>query len=257
MVSSVQPSNYAPPTPLPPNPRLPQTGNDNSSTSGDVVSLSGALALDAVHESLDAARSQSDLALAAGREGAGLLSQLRDVARQAVSAPDDQSRAGLQNSFQSLLQRYGDTIDAAVDAGAGLLAGQALSVNVDPNAAPVTINGYDLRLKDAPGAEDALRLSAASSIGDASSAQAAARDADASLARVDSALGRISASTQRLSAHDHFLGALDAGVAAQVNEPADADGARLLALQASQALNGQSAAIGNSTPQALLGLFRP
>jgi hypothetical protein len=41
-----------------------------------------------------------------------------------------------------------------------------------------------------------------------------------------------------------------------VNEPADAEGARLLALQVRQSLLGSNAAIANSAPQALLSLFR-
>ena len=252
MVTSVQPSSYAPLTPLPINPRPQQTGNDNSNApSGDSVTVSPA----AARAELDGARAATDLALAAGREGAGLLSQIRDVARQAANS-DDASRAGYELSFQSLLTRYSNTINSAISAGADLLSGGAVSVTLDPSAAPISVNGYDLRLKDDPGTEDALRLSTGSTVADPTSALTAARDADASLARVDAALSRLSGAAQRLNAHDQFLGALDAGVASQVSEPADADGARLLALRASQELQGANAAIANSAPQAVLGLFR-
>ena len=206
MVSSVQPGGFIPLTPLQTQPqtRVQRAGSD---AGGDAVSISNA-GVSSAHDALDSARTSTDLALAAGREGAGFLSQLRDLARTAANA-SDADRADLNASFQALLKKYSDTIDGAVNNGADLLAGNSLTVALDPDSSPVTIAGYDLRLKDDPGAEDALRLSTSSNLLDATSALAAARDADASLARVDTALGRLSGASQRLSAHDQFLASLD------------------------------------------------
>ena len=255
MVSNIQPAGFAPIAPLQTQaPRTP-TAAATTATARDSVALSGDADLTNVHDALDGARSVTDLALAAGREGANLLSQMRDLARAAVTA-DDPTRADLNTQFQSLLKQYGDTIGNAVDGGARLLAGESLSIALDAGSAPVTVPGYDLRLKTDPGAEDALRLSTTSNLSDESAARAAARDADASLARVDTALSRLSGASQRLSAHENFLSSLDGALQGGVREPADAEGARLLALQVRQTLLGANAAIANSAPQALLSLFR-
>lgn len=252
MVSSVQPSGFIPLTPLPTQTTQTRPERAGPDAGGDAVALSRAADLTSVQGEIDGARTSTDLALAAGREGAGLISQLRDLARSAINA-DDGARADLNAKFQTLLQKYGQTIDGAIGAGADLLAGNSLTVALDPDSPPVTIAGYDLRLKQDPATEDVLRLSTSSNLLDQGAAQAAARDADASLARVDTALGRFSGAAQRLSAHDQFLASLDT---ANVNEPADAEGARLLALQVRQSMLGANAAIANSAPQALLSLFR-
>ncbi len=195
-----------------------------------------------------------DLALATGREAANIVSQMRDLARAAANG-DDAARAAADQSFKALLQRYEQVVNGAVDAGASVLAGENLTLDVDPDAPPITVQGFDLRLKDAPGAEDVLRLAKGAGLADASSAAASARDADASLARIDIALSRLSGASQKLAAHDGFLNALDKVVANDVVTDLDAEGARLTALQVRQSLAGAQTAIANSAPSALLSLF--
>jgi hypothetical protein len=253
MVSSVQPTAHAPLAPLQTQQRAQQTNNETK-TGGDTVSISTAANAGGAHEALANARKLMDLALGAGREGASILARMRDLARAAIETSDESARAQLDAQFQTLRAKYGETIDGAIQAGANLLGGASLNVTLDSEGAPVTIAGYDLRLKDAPGAEDALRLSRASSL--INDPLGVARDADASLARVDGALSRLSGAAQRLSAHDQFLSALDGATAARVSEPADAEGARLLALQVRQGLLGTNVAITNTAPNALLTLFR-
>ncbi len=254
MVSSVQPTAHTPISPLQIQPRPAQAG-ETGSNARDSVSLSRAASAINPHAELNAARSLLDLALAAGREGASLISQMRDVARASIEASDAE-RAALNEQFQALKSQYSDTVDKAIKAGADLLAGSSIDVAVDSDGAPVTVAGYDLRVKDEPGVEDVLRLSTSSGVGDEASARAAARDADASLARIDVALSRLSGAAQKLAAHDGFLSALEGSVAANIKEPADAEGARLMALQVRQGLLGGNAAIANAAPQALLTLFR-
>jgi flagellin len=253
MVSSVQPAAHSPLAPLQTQQRAAQQTNTENTSARDAVSISGAANLGA-HDALANARKVVDLALGAGREGASILAQMRDLARAAIETSDADARAQLDGQFQALRAKYAETIDSAIKGGADLLNGSSLSVTLDSEGAPVTIAGYDLRLKDAPGAEDVLRLSRASSL--LSDPLGVARDADASLARVDTALSRLSGASQRLSAHDQFLSALDGATAGLISEPADAEGARLLALQVRQGLLGSNAAITNSAPNALLTLFR-
>lgn len=257
MVTSVQPVPYTPLSASVPGASRPQSADPGAGKlRGDKVEtgqgyrseIAGARA------ALTQAGGSLDLALAAGREAANIVSQMRDLARAAASG-DDGARAGADQSFKALLQRYDQVVTGAIDGGASALAGQSVSLDVDPDAPPINVQGFDLRLKDDPGAEDVLRLSKSASLADQSSAAAAARDADSSLARIDIALGRLSGASQKLAAHDGFLGALDRAVANDVAPDLDAEGARLMALQVRQTLAGSQAAIANSAPSALLSLF--
>jgi flagellin len=256
MVTSVQPVPYTPLASSLSNVSRPQTSTTGSQARTDSVEtgqgyrteISGARA------ALGKASGSLDLALAAGREAANIVSQMRDLAR-AASAGDDAARAGADQTFKALLQRYDQVVGSAIDAGADVLAGQSLSLEVDPDAPPITVQGFDLRLKADPGAEDVLRLSTGASLADQSSAASAARDADSSLARIDIALGRLSGASQKLAAHDGFLGALDKAVANDVIPDLDAESARLTALQVRQTLSASQSAIANAAPSTLLSLF--
>jgi flagellin len=255
MVTSVQSVPFTPAT---------APANSNRAVSNDAAARSAATSqadrIDTAYRgdttgsqtALDDATAKLDLALAAGRQAAGLLTQLRDAARSAIGG-SDADKVSANANFTALLQRYGDVVNNAIDGGAGLLSGQSLTVALDPEAAPLTVQGYDLRLKSQPGAEDVLKLSAQTDLSDPA---AVARDADASLARLDTALGRLSGASQRLGSHASFLSALDNAVADDVTPDLDAEGARLTALQVRQTLTGFNAAIANSAPSNLLTLFR-
>jgi hypothetical protein len=71
------------------------------------------------------------------------------------------------------------------------------------------------------------------------------------------AMSRLLDAAYSLEAHQGFLSAA-AGATASVRHDLDADGARLLALQARQGLQALSGAtpIANAEPQAVLSLFR-
>jgi flagellin len=256
MVSSVQPAAYAPVGGVA-NSNRPPSGtapNDAHGVSDSVdVGQGGRAEIGAARGALAEAAGSLDLALAAGREAANIVAQIRDLARSAAAGD---SGAAAEPQFRALLQRYGQVINGAIEGGAGVLAGASLTVPVDPEAPPVTVQGYDLQLKDQPGAEDVLRLSTASSVADSSSATVAARDADASLARIDTALSRLSGASQRLAAHDGFLRTLDGALARGIDPDLDTEGALLTALQVRQSLGGAGSAIANSAPGALLSLFR-
>lgn len=257
MVTSVQSLQYAPTPANVSNTPRPQVGDGGARLARtDVVETGQSYRADiaAARQALTKAAGSLDLALGAGREAANILSQMRDLARAAASG-DDAARTAADQGFKALLQRYDQVVSGAIDAGASSLAGQSLSLSVDPDAPAITVPGFDLRLKDDPGAEDVLRLTRGASLADPVSAAAAARDADSSLARIDIALGRLSGASQKLAAHDGFLGALDKAVANDVETDLDAEGARLTALQVRQTLAGGQSAIANTAPSALLALF--
>lgn len=256
MVTSVQPVPYTPLASTVSTVSRPQTAANGGQTRSDSVEtgqgyrteISGARA------ALGQASGSLDLALATGREAANIVSQMRDLARAAANG-DDAARAGADQTFKALLQRYDQVVSGAVDAGATVLAGQNISLDVDPDAPPITVQGVDMRLKADPGAEDVLRLSSSASLADPTSAASAARDADSSLARIDIALSRLSGASQKLTAHDGFLGVLDKAVANDVVPDLDAESARLTALQVRQTLSNSQSSIANAGPSALLSLF--
>ncbi len=206
-----------------------------------------------VRGGLAEAAAKLDLAVAAGREGAGLLAQMRDLAR---AAAEGRGPAGADETFQALKRQYGETIREAVKGGAQVLAGEPLRARLDEDADPVEIEGADLRLKSDPEPEDLVSLSEDTSLAGPREAAAAAREADASLARVDGALARLSGASLRLGAHDRFLSALDAALARDVAADMDSEGALLAALQVRQTLAGSNSAIANSAPHQILLLFQ-
>jgi flagellin len=256
MVSSVQPATtFIPPTSVAKT--IAQLGaNDSGAPAprGDTVAFTGT-DINGARLAIAGASTALDVGLAAGREAAGVLSQMRDLARAAVNGGAGPSAGIGDAQFKALLQRYSQIIDNAIAGGADILSGKALTLQVDPDTPPVTVQGYDMRLKNEPGTEDVLRLSTSSSLADDGSAISAARDADASLARLDTALSRLSGASQKLAAHDGFLATLDGATAKLVDPEINGESARLIALQVRQTLAGANAAIANSGPGSLLSLF--
>ena len=210
---------------------VPRQGDriDAAVWSGARDSVRGGLAL--VHE-----------ALAVGHEAQSLLLQVRELAR---TGGDD-----AQAKLDSLLTGFSQRLEAAVARGARLLEGEALAVEAEPGAAPVDVAGADLRLKVRPEPKDVLQISANARADDAELAQQAL----VSLDRLQGAMEKLLDAARALEAHQGFLGALDG---AGVRHDLDADGARLLALQARQGLSAVGAKpIANAEPQAVLSLFR-
>lgn len=212
----------------------------------------------AAREDVADARDGIDFAIAAARQARSALAEARDLAlRAADPAAPDAARVAGDVAFRASVQQLGQIVDGAIADGAPLLAGDALSVQADPDSeAAIDIAGLDLRLKSAVTGEEALLLTRGASIADLTSAGESARAADTSLARLDAGLRRLDAEANRLSQHDRVLGALDAALAADVAPDLDADAARLLALQVRQDLSQSTAPIANAKPNAVLSLFR-
>lgn len=211
-----------------------------SSSSSDRVELSAA-SLASARDSVREGIAQVQEALALGHEAMSLLLKTQAAARGELS----------QNELDMLLTAYSDRLDAALARGARLVAGQELTVQAEPGAAPVVIPGADLRLKAEAGGGDVMAVAANARADDPALAQAAQR----SLERLQDAMGRLIESMRALEAHQGFLGAVES--AAGVRRDIDTDGARLLALQVRQGLEAAGAsAIANVEPQAVLTLFR-
>jgi hypothetical protein len=217
--------------------RTAQPQRRDEPANADKVELSPG-ALNAARESVRDGMAQVHEALAAGHDAQAML-----VAVQGFAKSGDQ--AGLAET----LAAFNGRINAAVDRGARVLAGENVFVQAEPGAPPVTISGVDLRLKAEPGLDELIVVSSEARADDAALAQAAQKSMEA----LQEAMGRLIDSVRSLEAHSGFLAAAEAGARGDF----DADGARLLALQVRQGLEAAGAApIANADPQAVLSLFR-
>lgn len=209
--------------------------NDNATSMGDRVDVSGPAAWAAARDSVDMGLSQLDAAMAAGRDAQNML-----LAAQST---------GSQGDLDALLQNYQSGINNTIAGGAVLVGGGAISVQAEPGAAPLSIDGANLQL-DANGG--VLSLSSGAQLSD----PAFQSQVQNSLDSVQSMMARYSDAARGLQAHQGFLGAVN-DVNANVRTDLDADGARLLALQVRQGLEASGVgAIANVEPQAVLSLFR-
>lgn len=197
----------------------------------DKVELSGA-AISGARESVCAGMGQVHEALVAGQDAQAMLVNVQAFAK-----------AGDQAGLTDALAGFGQRVDSAIGRGAFVLTGEDVAVQAEPNAAPVTIPGVDMRL-----GSDVLLVSA-----DAKANDATAQAAQKSMENLQAAMGRLVDSARSLEAHQGFLGAAEAGARGDF----DADGARLLALQVRQGLDAAGGvSIANAEPQAVLSLFR-
>lgn len=214
----------------------PQAQAERQQTSvGDRVDISGS-SLSAARDSVREGLMQVHQALAIGHDAQAML-----VKAQALSRTGGE---GAQAELSSLLSGFAARVEAAIGQGARIVAGENVDVQAEPGAAPVNIEGVDLRFGGA------IEFSADADVADPALPQAVQR----SLETLQDAMSRLLDSARALEAHQGFLGAVQ-GTA--VRHDLDADSARLLALQVRQGLEGAGgAAIANVEPQAVLSLFR-
>lgn len=205
---------------------------------GDSVELSGA-SLAASRDSVRAGLAHVQQALAIGHDAQAMLVQMQAAAK-----------SGSQADLDAALSAFTQRLEAAIARGATLVTGASVSIQAEPGAAPVAIEGVDLRVKAAPSAEDVIAVSSAAKVDDADLPQAVQR----SMEKLQDAMTRLLDSVRALEAHQGFLGAAEAD---SVRSDLDADSARLLALHVRQGLERAGGmGIANAEPQAVLSLFR-
>lgn len=212
----------------------PSEAPKHEGASRDRLELSAA-SIRAAGDSVRDALMQVHSALALGHDAQAMLVKVQALAREGADA---------QAELDALLSSYGRRVEAVLADGARVAFGDAISVQAEPDAPPVAIDGVDLRLGGA------ISVDASAGADRAMLTQAAQR----SLEMLQVAMGRLLDSARALEAHRGFLDA--AAGAAGVRHDLDSDGARLLALHVRQALDGSGAPIANVEPQAVLALFR-
>lgn len=203
--------------------------------SADHIELTASL--NAARESVRAGVTQLHQALALGHDAQATLVKAQSLVRDGAAG---------QGELTALLAQYQARFDALVAQGARVAAGEDILVEAEPGAPALAIAGADLRLGG-----PVLDIAADARVDDAGLPQALQR----SMERLQEAMSRLMDSASALEAHQGFLAA--AGASASVRHDLDADGARLLALQARQGLESAlGVAIANVEPQAVLAHFR-
>lgn len=204
---------------------------------GDRVEITGA-SLNAARDSVRDGLMHVHQALALGHDAQAMLLQVQTLARAGGETA--------QTELSALLSGFAERVQAAIADGTSLVAGEDMAVQAEPGATAVNIAGVDLSLgggtiafgADAQADEPAL-----------------AQTAQRSLEALQEAMSHLLDSARALEAHQGFLGAAQG--ATGIRHDIDTDGARLLALQVRQGLEGASAAaIANVEPQSVLSLFR-
>jgi hypothetical protein len=222
--------------------------NAQSDSSADQVNLGDAALWSAAAASVREGLSQLDKTLDAGQGMETLLRNLQDAAK----AYGDDPSAGRGDIDKALVALQSAASEAEAN-GARLVRGQTLSVNAEPGAAPISIPGLDLRVRNAPGQDDLIQVSGS---GDVDAARLEAQ-AKASLDNLRAQLSRLADARGALDQHSGLLGAAEGSLTPGVRSDLDAESARLLALQVRQGLDQAGiASIVNVEPQAVLSLFR-
>lgn len=240
MVSSIVPGSASGiPAPEPrlqrsaPAPQQKQQGNGVS----DRVDVSAA-GLGAARESVREGLMQIHHALALGHDAQAMLVKIQALTRNGPEA---------QAEVSEVLSSFVDRLETALAQGAHLAGGQGLEIQAEPASAPLSIAGVDLR----PG-KGVIGVDVDARADDPGLPTAVQR----SLEALQDAMGRLLDSARALEAHLGFLNTAS-GVSTSVRHDLDADGARLLALQIRQGLEGAgSVPIANAEPQSVLSLFR-
>lgn len=207
----------------------------------DRVELSGG-ALAAVRESVRAGMAQAHAALALGQDAQAMLVNLQALLRS----------GGSQAEANDLLSAFAKRVEDAIAQGNVLSAGEDVQVQAEPGAAPLTISGVDLRLKEDPSDEDVIAVAKGASLDEPDLAKIVQQSLDA----LQAAMTRLLDTVRGLEAHQGFVGAAEKSVVG-VRHDLNADSARLLALQVRQGLESVGPSpIANVEPQAVLALFR-
>jgi flagellin len=236
-------------------------GNDSTTTATTAdpaviyAGSSGASDLSAVlsvQDSLNRAAGISDVGMNAGQTISGLLTLLREKVAAAQSGGGDTS--ALNDDYQQLLKTIDQLARSAAFQGTTMLDGGAsgdLSFKADTSGTTIGLTQQDFTVGG-----PTIGLAGSNLLGSSS-------DLAALLSQIDAASGSLTAQLSQMSGHaaqiQTHLGAvtqLSSALAGSATPDLDADSARLQALQIQQTLSGQSQAIANQAPQAVLALFR-
>ncbi len=226
---------------------LAATASASTVTAGGAVQQMFAAA-DGVAQALTAA----DAAGAAGQGVIGLLQQMHAYAGQAADpAASAGDRAALERQFQASARQIAPTLSGATVNGLNLVDGSmASSLKVTlGDGSTASLTPVDLTLGGST-----LGAAAQPFLATPQAAASASASIGTALGGASAGLSTLQTQADQISAHTDFVQTLASASATSAD--VDGDSARLLALQVSQQLSGQTTAIANGAPQSILSLFR-
>ncbi len=127
-----------------------QSANQDTAKTGDRVEVGGAAAWAAARDSVRSGLGQVHQALAAGHEAQSMLAQAQALSRS----------GGTQEDLAALMRNYAERLDTIFGQNGGVAAGESIAIHAEPGAAPVIVQGADMRLKQNPGAAYVVAVSA-------------------------------------------------------------------------------------------------
>lgn len=210
-----------------------------------------------VQDGLTRAASISDVGIGAGQTIAGLLDLLKQKIAAAQGAGDDKQKATLDADYQKLLQAIDQTARSANFGGTTMLDGSAssdLQFKADPNSdATLSLTPQDFTIGG-----PVLGLASGSLMGSDADLASLLSQVNAASASLGAQLSQMTAQSEQIHGHLGAVSQLSGALSNATAPDLDADGARLMALQVQQALQatGQTQAIANQGPGALLSMFR-
>lgn len=217
--------------------------------------------LSAVTLSLSRAESISDTAISAGEQISKLMIGMADTVGKANSndLSEDQRRAYM-DQFASQLTQLTNFIRGASFDDSNILDGSkplGISFIADSEAvATLSLKGRNFL----PGGSVVTMIPGVHDLLSPANAQQTKAALEESIKNVGDQLTEMAAERKRIEAQKGFVGkladALADGVGRLVDTDVAAESAMIQALQVKQELSAQSVGIANSTPQALLSLFR-
>jgi flagellin len=216
-------------------------------------------ALSSVTQSLQRGQSAVDVALSAGQTVSDLLTQIKTkVLAASDTSLNTSARSALNNDFKSLLNQITTVVGNADFNGVNLLKSGASNYNALANAdgtQTITVQAQDLAL----GGPN-IGISAGSSFGTATQANAFISTVNSAIQNVSTALGALGTGSNALTAQQNFVSTLSDTLNTGIGNLVDADlaqaSAKLQALQTKQQLGIQALSIANSESSNLLSLFR-
>jgi len=216
--------------------------------------------LQSVMQSIDRASGVVSTALSAGQSIFDLLNTMKEKVTAACDPSiDDQSRAAIDNEFQSLRDQITSIIDSATFGGANMLKSGG-----DPARAMVSSDGatmIEVPAEDLSLGGTNITFDGTATLGTtADDAKNLLQQVNQSITNVNSALARIGTGASSLDAHKTFASTLSDTIETGIGNLVDADlakeSARLQSLQVKQQLSVQALSIANSIPQSILSLFQ-
>ncbi|HEV2531694.1 hypothetical protein [Phenylobacterium sp.] len=215
-------------------------------------SLSGILS---VQDSLNRAASISDVGINAGQTISGLLSLVREKVAAAQGAAGPGQADTLNGDYQQLLQTIDHVAGSASFQGVKMLDGSS-SADLQFQADPSGATTLGLTPQDFTTAGPVLGLANTDLLGSQDDLATLLGQVDSASSAITAQLSQMSAQSQQIQTHLGVVSQLSSALGGGATPDLNADTARLQALQIQQTLAGQSQAIANQAPQALLSLFR-